>query len=1024
MTIIDDYLSSQQEFEKKYGEDTIVLMQVGHFYEAYAVNNVNENVNGDNLIRLSDVLNIQLTRKNKSIIENSRKNPLMIGVNIWSIDKYIQILLNNNFTVVQIDQVTQPPNPERKITNIYSPGTNIQHAIKSDSNNLVSIFLETNNDLKNHQEIMCVGVSSIDLSTGENVVFETFSNIEDKNLALDEIFRFIQIHDPKELIFNIKTTTMTDRELLSYLDLNNRVCHIYRDDKIEKSILNKNYQVQFLEKVFPKTGLLSVIEYLDLELKHFGLLSYIGLLNFAYEHNENIIKKINKPEIWDDTKYLILTNNTINQLNVTPQHNLHSKYNSLFGVVNQTSTSIGRRLLRSRLLNPIIDSNTLNYRYDLIEKFITDENYKKYEGYLNQIVDIERLHRRMALQLIQPADFVSMDLSYENILNTINLDQLSINPNKEDINLFKQFIDEYRDEFDMDEIIKFHLDKINGSFFNKGKHIEIDNKQKSITKCHTILDKLSDKLSTFIEKNKENLIKVESNERDGFFLTLTKKRADVLKKSFSKTKTFNINMDGKDYTFNTSDFEFKNLTKTNTRLDHELIKNTSYKLRYNLDSLGALSKEIFLDKMNEFSDKYGETLKKIAKYVGEIDLIKSSAKTAINFGYKRPEIDMECDYSYLDVKSIRHPIIERIQTSLEYVPNDICLGTKEDKGLLLFGTNASGKSSLMKSIGLNVILAQAGMFVAAEEFKYRPYQYIFSRINNNDNIFKGESSFAVEMSELRSILKRSNQHSLILGDELCSGTESISAQSIFASSVIYLSKKESSFIFATHLHELCSLEEINDIDNISIKHLKVIYDKEKKILIYDRKLEEGSGPAIYGLEVCKAMDMDEDFLKMANNIRRKIMKVDRDILIDKKSHFNAGILIDKCKVCGDDAIDAHHIKFQSMADQNNMIGHIKKDSKHNLVPLCKVCHDKVHNGNLVINGYKSTSEGIELDFYYDEQKVKSADRKKFTEIQLEIIRELQNLPNMTQKLACDKLKNNHDIQISKSTLSKIWKNKY
>ena len=280
------------------------------------------------------------------------------------------------------------------------------------------------------------------------------------------------------------------------------------------------------------------------------------------------------------------------------------------------------------------------------------------------------------------------------------------------------------------------------------------------------------------------------------------------------------------------------------------------------------------------------------------------------------------------------------------------------------------------------------------------------------------------MSELRSILKRSNQHSLILGDELCSGTESISAQSIFASSVIYLSKKESSFIFATHLHELCSLDEIHEIENISIKHLKVIYDKEKKVLIYDRKLEEGSGPAIYGLEVCKAMDMDESFLKMANNIRRKIMNVDRDILKDKKSHFNSSILIDKCKVCGNDAVDAHHIKFQSMADQNNMIGHIPKDSKHNLVPLCKICHDQVHNGNLVINGYKSTTEGIELDYYYDEHKVKSTDRKKYTSIQLEIIRELQNLPNMTQKLACDKLKNNHNIQISKSTLSKIWNNKY
>ena len=146
--------------------------------------------------------------------------------------------------------------------------------------------------------------------------------------------------------------------------------------------------------------------------------------------------------------------------------------------------------------------------------------------------------------------------------------------------------------------------------------------------------------------------------------------------------------------------------------------------------------------------------------------------------------------------------------------------------MLLFGTNASGKSSLMKAIGLNVIMAQCGFFVAATKLVYRPYHHIFSRINNNDNIFKGESSFAVEMSELRSILKRANNQSLILGDELCSGTESISALSIFSASVIKLHERKSSFIFATHLHELCNIQKINELNGKGIRmcHLKVIYD--------------------------------------------------------------------------------------------------------------------------------------------------------------------------------------------------------
>ena len=141
MTLIDEYLETQEKYEKKYGSNTIVLMQVGHFFEAYGVNNDDENNNGDNLYKLSNILNIQMTRKNKSIIENSRSNPLMIGVNIYSIDKFIQLLLNNNYTIVLSEQVSQPPYVKREITNIYSPGTNVNHSINGLTSNLFQLLL-------------------------------------------------------------------------------------------------------------------------------------------------------------------------------------------------------------------------------------------------------------------------------------------------------------------------------------------------------------------------------------------------------------------------------------------------------------------------------------------------------------------------------------------------------------------------------------------------------------------------------------------------------------------------------------------------------------------------------------------------------------------------------------------------------------------------------------------------------------------------------------------------------------------
>jgi DNA mismatch repair protein MutS len=313
------------------------------------------------------------------------------------------------------------------------------------------------------------------------------------------------------------------------------------------------------------------------------------------------------------------------------------------------------------------------------------------------------------------------------------------------------------------------------------------------------------------------------------------------------------------------------------------------------------------------------------------------------------------------MKNMRHPIIERIQDDVEYIGNDIELN---ENGILLYGINASGKSSYMKAIGLNIIMAQAGMYVAADEMRYYPYNSIFTRISGMDNIYKGMSSFTVEMTELRNILQRCNKYSLVIGDEICCGTESISGISIVASGIDTLIKKKACFIFASHLHELtkisCISKHIKE-KALSVKHIRITIDDKNRI-IYDRKMQDGQGSKIYGIEVCKSLDMPFDFMKNAERIRKEVDGINKDIVKNKKSRYNSNVIVDKCKICDKDAEETHHISYQENANDDGYITSFHKNAKHNLVPLCKDCHRKEHSGDLKIKGYIATSAGVILDY--------------------------------------------------------------
>ncbi len=339
------------------------------------------------------------------------------------------------------------------------------------------------------------------------------------------------------------------------------------------------------------------------------------------------------------------------------------------------------------------------------------------------------------------------------------------------------------------------------------------------------------------------------------------------------------------------------------------------------------------------------------------------------------------DGNFFEAIALRHLIIESNEKRGIYIPNDVYLGefngTKHEhimlnasdndeiRGVLLYGINSSGKSSLMKSVGLSVILAQAGFFVPAVELRMGIFDKLFTRIVSRDNLYKGLSTFSVEMLELKNIFNRANEHSLVLGDEISQGTETLSALAIVSSAIIRLKELKARFIFATHLHQLIEIEKIKKLKNIIFLHLSVHYDKKSDRLIYNRKLNIGLGDSLYGLEFAKSLHMDKSFLNLANEIRDSLENAESELKKlrqKRRSRYNKELYMTKCALCDEGVEDIHHINPQHLADENGNINHYHKNHRYNLIPLCKKHHDMVHKGEIIINGFVMTDKGLQLHY--------------------------------------------------------------
>jgi len=331
------------------------------------------------------------------------------------------------------------------------------------------------------------------------------------------------------------------------------------------------------------------------------------------------------------------------------------------------------------------------------------------------------------------------------------------------------------------------------------------------------------------------------------------------------------------------------------------------------------------------------------------------------FALCRPNIDAASEKSYTVMNELYHPLIQALQQDELYVVNDMALNNIDGPtGILLYGTNAVGKTSYIKSIGISIIMAQAGLFAPASSMTFKPYKNIMTRILGNDNMFKGLSTFAVEMIELRTILKMADQHSLILGDELCSGTEIDSAKSIFVAGLQWLYAKKSSFIFATHLHEIAHYDEVKELTDVHLKHLSVIYDNTTNALIYDRKLRDGPGESMYGLEVCKSLNLPEDFLQNAIELRNKYdsSSAHNNLLNASTSQYNSQKIISMCEMCHDNKAEhVHHLQHQRTASSKGFLGTSHKNHLGNLMSLCISCHHSIHSGDNDQHVKRKTTNG-------------------------------------------------------------------
>jgi DNA mismatch repair protein MutS len=961
--ISDEYFDYYTKYTEEYGERTCILMAVGSFYEMQSVHNETESIG--NLETVAKLLNILVTKKNKSVATVDRSNPAFAGFPTHALPKFLPVLLENGYTVVIIDQDTNSDGNNkngrklRYVSGIYSPSIqppNMSFDTSVDGNNITSILIEL---YKGSTRPMGIGYSigNVNLTTNAFDVYdEGICHGGSHQLcesALDNISRIMMRYsNTQELLVTVVgedslPSQFYQQFLEEYLDINTAKVSVHWKHISKAMSTPTAIQNQTLAKIYSHVnfGLLQPMERFGLEQCQLGIENVLLLLEFIGKHDKKYVENMAEPKLIQEYNHLVLEMNTLRQLAVLPERGDAKANKCLFHILDKTRTVVGRRGLKRLLSKPYKNADTIRARLQVTKDIqtATAGRQRELEAILEGISDLERLHRRMTLNVLSPSEFVCLHNSYRKILELYMF--LGTGLKDTTVQQLDMYIQKYSDTFDIeametnDNIVKI---------FKTGVFPELDEMSDKIKQYESLIEEIRIKY----DGGKE-FLKTSVSEAEGYFFVCTKIRVQILKQNLSNEEN--------------SDLIVKN-NASGCRITTNELNDTSLQIANLQTCLNRRVKQHYIATLEELHAQFGDIFNHLTQFVVTTDIANSNLRCRTLYNYCEPEI-VDGEESFVCAKGLRHPIIEVINHDTAYVPNDITLSSSK-QGMLLYALNSCGKSSLLRSIGLSVLMAQCGLYVPCSGFQISPFSCIVTQVDLYDNLWKAQSSFVTEMVGLRKILTIADKKCLVLSDELTKGTEVVSATSIFASAALELVNRKCKFVFTTHLQDVAKIPSVQQNESIQICHLSVDVQEDGEI-VFERVLKPGPCSELYGLEVARAVGLNKSFLESAFGIRNDLLNVKGISLAKKKrSRYNAKKTVDACEVCDysprkatDIPLDTHHIKFQCTADADGFVGSgIHKHAKHNLVCLCKPCHIAVHSGELVINGYIQTTAGVRLDF--------------------------------------------------------------
>ncbi len=797
-----------KEIKQEYN-DSVLFFRLGDFYELFYEDAVN----------ISRVLDLTLTGKSGG----SNVRVPMCGIPYHAVESYINKLISLGYKIAiceQMPSMTSKKLVERGVVRVITPGTIIDEGVVDQNRNnyLVSILQNENG----------AGASYCDLSTGEFAVSEF-----NKNDFINELNDFLVRVMPSEIIY------------CSQINLE-EVLPCCKADIMPKFIsvdpykFSKVYSNELLEKYFG-------LNYQTIfEVK--GLTCACGsagaLIAYLEETQKRTLSHINRIILLRDGDYMHIDVNTRRNLEIIETLKDHRKKGALLSVIDKTRTSMGSRLLKKWIQEPLCNEKEINNRLECVDELIKKLMLRDaIREYLNKINDIERICGRIAYGNFTPRDAVSLRNSLTivpNIKETLsNFEYEKLKYYSDSIpnfaNLTNLLFAAFND--DCPAIIS------NGNFIREGFNAELDEFRNKKANVREWIAKLEEKER---EETGIQSLRINYNRVIGYFIEIDKELAGQVPLRYTRKQTV----------------ANKDRYMTNELKEYQLSLETAD------DDALKLEKKIFNDIRNILLENC-TGLQLTAKIIAELDCLMSFADVSTKNNYTKPKVSSRINR--ILIENGRHPVVEDINKDISFIPNDTLLDNKDNKIMVITGPNMAGKSTYMRQVAVITLLAHIGCFVPATKAEISLTDRIFTRVGASDDLAVGQSTFMVEMMEVANILQNATDRSLVVLDEIGRGTSTFDGLSIAWAVVEQIAEKMNcKTMFATHYHELTELEGFLP----GVKNFRIAIKEVNGKLVFLRKIQRGGANRSYGIEVAELAGVPQDVIIRAKKISYELEKND------------------------------------------------------------------------------------------------------------------------------------------------------